>query len=84
MPDDPKSGNPVKLSKPYRVNDECLADIKAETIRAINIFADHQDFQINPWDYQGEYGAPTGIVLRDMAILRKMYKLKKIYENSNG
>ena len=82
MPDDPNSTNPVKLKKPFRLNDECLWYVREQLFRAIEMFMDHLDFEIKPWDTEDPITGKTGVVyVEDKNILRKMYKLKNIYEN---
>ena len=80
MPDDPRSNNPVKLKKPFRLNEECLWYVKTECFRAIEMFMDHLDFELKPWDIEDPETGKKEIYIQDKNILRKMYKLKSIYE----
>lgn len=82
MPGDPNGLDPVKLSKPFRLNDECLWYVREQCFRAIQIFMDHIDFGIYPWDIEDPETGKTGTMyVEDMNIIRKMYKLKNIFEN---
>lgn len=82
MPDDPNGPNPVKLKKPFRLNEDCLWYVKREIFRYIEMFMDHLDFGLYPWDTNNiESGEKGEIYVQDINVLRKMYKLKHLYEN---
>lgn len=80
MPYDPRGPNPVKLKKPFRLNEECLWYVKTQCFRAIEMFMDHLDFDMKPWDIEDPETGKREIYVQDKNILRKMYKLKNIYE----
>ena len=42
---------------------------------------DHLDFELKPWDVEDPETGKKEIYIQDKNILRKMYKLKHIYEN---
>ena len=43
---------------------------------------DHLDFQLKHWDTEDPITGKTGVMyVEDKNLLRKMYKLKNIYEN---
>lgn len=80
MPDDPNGPNPVKLKRPFRLNDECLWYVRSELFRAIDMFMDHLDFDMKPWDIEDPITGRREIYIEDKNILRKMYKLKNTFE----
>jgi hypothetical protein len=80
MPDDPNGPNPVKLSKPFRLNDECLWYVREQLFRAIDMFMDHIDFDMKPWDIEDPVTGKREIYIEDKNILRRMYKLKNLAE----
>jgi len=45
------------------------------------MFMDHIDFDLKPWDVEDPETGKKEIYIQDKNILRKMYKLKHIYEN---
>lgn len=82
MPDDPKGPNPVKLKKPFKLNGECYWHVKTELFKYIEMFMDHLDFEMFPWDVDDPED-PTKkypMYVQDMNVIRKMYKLKHLYE----
>ncbi len=44
------------------------------------MFVDHLDFGMKPWDIEDPETGKREIYVEDKNILRKMYKLKNIYE----
>lgn len=85
MPDDPKGPNPVKLKKPFRLNYECYWYLKTELFRAIEIFMDHMEFELKPWDIDDpETGKKAPMYVQDLNMLRKMYLLKRKFENQKA
>ena len=52
---------------------------------AIEMFMDHIDFELKPWDTEDPETGKTGVVyVEDKNVLRKMYKLKNIYEKQKS
>ena len=43
---------------------------------------DHIDFDMKPWDIEDPKTGKREIYVQDKNILRKMYKLKKIYDKA--
>jgi hypothetical protein len=80
LPDDPRGPNPVKLKKPFRLNEDCLWYLKKTCFEAIEMFMDHLDFDLKPWDIENPETGKREIYIQDKNILRRMYKLKHIYE----
>lgn len=81
MPDDPNGPNPVKLKKPFRLNEECLWYVRDQLFRAIDMFMDDLDFDMKPWDIEDPETGKREIYVEDKNILRKMYRLKHLHEN---
>ena len=48
----PHAHNPVKLKKPFRLNPECYWHVKKQLFEAIEMFMDHIDFELKPWDVE--------------------------------
>ncbi len=44
------------------------------------MFMDHLDFDMKPWDIEDPETGNKEIYIQDKNILRRMYKLKSIYE----
>jgi hypothetical protein len=82
MPGDPNDPNPVKLKKPFKLNIECLWYVRSEMFRYIEMFMDHLDFGLLPWEIDDPEtpGKKAPMYVQDLNMLRKMYKLKNIYE----
>ena len=76
MPDDPNGPNPIKLKKPFRLNYECLWYVREHLFGAIEMFMDHIDFVMKPWDIEDPETGKREIYIEDKNILRKMYRLK--------
>ena len=84
MPEDPRGPNPIKLKKPFKLNPECLWNVKKEMAYAVEIFMDHLDFNLLPWDQEDpETGKKKEITVYDQNIIRKMYKLKHMFDKMN-
>jgi len=81
LSDDPNGPNPVKLKKPIRLKEECSWYVRLELFLPIEVFMDHLDFDTRPWDIEDPETGKREIYVEDKNILRKMYKLKNIYEN---
>jgi hypothetical protein len=79
--DDQWGPNPIKLKNPFRLNPECYWYVKSEIFRYIEMFMDHIDFDLKPWDIEDPETGQKEIYIQDKNVLRKMYKLKHIYEN---
>ena len=45
---------------------------------------DHLDFELKPWDIEDPETGKREIYVEDKNILRKMYKLKNIYEKQKN
>lgn len=74
--------NPVKLKKPFRLNGECYGYVKSELFRYIEMFMDHLEFELFPWqvDDPEEPGGKRPMYVQDMNMIRRMYKLNRQYE----
>jgi hypothetical protein len=46
------AAQPVKFKKPFRLNEECPFYTKTQCFKAIEMFMDHLDFDIKPWDIE--------------------------------
>jgi len=55
--------------------------VKTEFFQAIEMFMDHIDFGLLPWDTEDFESGKKEIYVQDKNVLRKMYKLKHLYEN---
>lgn len=44
------------------------------------MFMDHLDFELKPWDVEDPETEKKEIYIEDKNILRRMYKLKNLYE----
>lgn len=84
MPDDPNGPNPIKLKKPFRLNYECLWYVREQLFKAIDMFMDHIDFDMKPWDIEDPETGKREIYIEDKNILRKMYRLKNLQEKQKA
>ncbi len=80
IPDDPRGPNPLKLKKPFRLDNRGLCYVRGELFKAVEMLMDHLDRDMKPWDIEDPKTGKREIYVEDKNILRKMYKLKQIYE----
>jgi hypothetical protein len=54
--------------------------LKKTCFEAIEMFMDHLNFELKPWDIEDQETGKKEIYIEDKNILRRMYKLKNLYE----